>query len=122
MDKEYQEVLKPDESSVQDAVYLITDKMAELSKIIESVQKDFILLGELIDNTNDRVKILTKENGKLEKDLTDLSHRLLVLEREGERKRRRWQEFKDLVSVLLFTAVCMLAMYGAAVLTGVLSN
>ena len=122
MDKEYQEVLKPDESSVQDAVYLITDKMAELSKIIESVQKDFILLGELIDNTNDRVKILAKENEKLEKDLTDLSHRLLVLEREGERKRRRWQEFKDLVSVLLFTAVCMLAMYGAGVLTGVLSN
>lgn len=122
MDKEYQEVLKPDESSVQDAVCLITDKMAELSKIIESVQKDFILLGELIDNTNDRVKILAKENEKLEKDLTDLSHRLLILEREGERKRRRCQEFKDLVSGLLFTAVCILAMYGAAVLTGILSN
>lgn len=122
MSKEYQEASKPDESSVQDAVYLLTDKTTDLSKIIKSVQKDFIFLSGLIDDTNDRIKILAKENEKLEKDLTDLSHRLLILERESEKKRRRWQEFKDLISVLLFTAVCILAMYGAAVLTGVLSN
>lgn len=122
MDKEYKEVLKPGESSLQDAVYLITDKMAELSKAIESVQQDSALLIKIIDNTSNRVEVLTKEKEKSEKDLADLSHRLLVLEREEEKKRRKRQEFKDLALALLLTAVGILAIYGAAVLTGVLSN
>lgn len=122
MDKEYQEVSKPDESSVQDAVYLITDKMAELSKAIERVQRDSALLIKIMDNTSNKVEALTKEKEKLEETLTDLSYRLLVLEREVEKKRRRWQEFKDLALTLLLTVVCILAIYGAAVLTGVLLN
>lgn len=122
MDKEYQEVSKPDESSVQDAVYLITDKMAELSKAIERVQRDSALLIKIMDNTSNKVEALTKEKEKLEETLTDLSYRLLVLEREAEKKRRRWQEFKDLALTLLFTVICFLAIYGAAVLTGFLLN
>lgn len=118
MGKGYREVLKPDESSVQDTVYLITDKMAELSEAIESVQEDSTLLVRGMDSTSSRVEILTKEKEKLEEGLTDLSHRLLVLERESERKRRRWQEFKDFVLGLLYIVVCILAMYGAAVLIG----
>ena len=61
MDKEYQEVLKPDESSVQDAVYLITDKMAELSKTIEGVQKDRVLLIKVMNSTSNKVEVLSKE-------------------------------------------------------------
>lgn len=120
MDKEYQEASKADESSVQDAVYLITDKMAELSKAIERTQQDSALLIKIMDNTSNKVEILTKEKEKLEKDLTDLSRRLLVLEREDERKRRRRQELKDLAWALLFTAVFILAAYGAFVLIGIL--
>ena len=122
MSKERQGTLKPDESSVQDAVYLLTDKTAELSKIIESVQRDFLFLSEILENTNDRIEILVKEKGKLEKDLTDLSHRLLVFEREEEKKRRRWQEFKDLAWALVFTVILVLASYGALDLTGILLN
>lgn len=120
MDKEYKEVLKPGESSLQDVVYLITDKMAELSKAIESVQQDSALLIKIMDNTSNRVEVLTKEKEKLEKDLTDLSRRLLVLEREGEKKRRRRQELKDLALSLLLTVVGILAIYGAFVLIGIL--